>query len=54
MKVGVKKIVEKEKIPDIFLPFLEDVEIGEIEIRHLSKDPLVLVRGEVIGGWIDV
>jgi len=54
MKVEVKEIVEKEKIPGIFLPFLEDVEVGEIEIRHISKDPLVLVRGKVIGGWIDV
>jgi len=51
---AVKEVVEKEKVPDIFLPFLEDVEVEEIEVRHLSRDPILLVKGEVVGGWIDV
>jgi len=56
-EVEVKKNEVKfpEELPKSLRKALEGVDIRTLEVRRVTeKDPLLIVNGKVVGGWLDL
>ncbi|MEM0461872.1 MAG: hypothetical protein QW318_06720 [Candidatus Caldarchaeum sp.] len=43
-----------EEVPKALQEALEPVHIESYEIRRVGLDPLLIVNGKVVGGWLDL
>jgi len=56
-EVGVRREVAEfpEEVPKSLRKALEGIAVKTLEVRRVTeKDPLLIVNGKVVGGWLDL